>query len=369
MAKLDGVNVVDMQNGEITKIAHYGVEYTKVDDVPKVGDIAVINEGHSVVGAEVGDYYEVLPDVSGTYIDTRLRGNIKYVASRGYATLYRKLAQPPKVSDERVSPPFAEMLTSKVEAVEKRVSALEGAKGIGDTPEFSVGDTVKALRDGEFDDVLFGEFGKITKLDCDYEDSGDPYIIRVDTDDDYDFFRPQDLELASQVTRIPTVDDIVVITGNSNKSRNKVGDIGKVVKSFSNDEHSVSVEVPGRTFIKYGSGNYTSFSDMRHATDAEKAEYEKAVAQAEKDAAIAETFTKAGRKPNEYRKGDIARIFKSEGSEIVGEVFMGGTLEGGDCFGVNGFDGITEGAFADEGDTAEIVCFAEDRKDIAKGGR
>src|SRR5699024_134009 len=42
MAKLEGVKVVDMKDGEVTKIEYEGEEYAKVGDgLPRQGDIAV----------------------------------------------------------------------------------------------------------------------------------------------------------------------------------------------------------------------------------------------------------------------------------------------------------------------------------------
>lgn len=81
------------------------------------------------------------------------------------------------------------------------------------------------------------------------------------------------------VDRKAQAGDVVVITANTNHSRNKVGDIGKVVEASGNDSHSVIVDVPGRTGT---SGNYTRFNEMRLATEAERAQYEKAIEDAKK---------------------------------------------------------------------------------------
>lgn len=368
MAKLDGVNVVDMNNGEITKIAHYGVEYTKVDgeasEVAKVGDIAyVANSRTKYFDGE--SYYKSVKfwDSGNLAFKDNYDTLTAFSDMDKRVTLYRKLAQPPKVSQ-----PFAEMITSKVDAVEKRVAALEDAKGNGDTPELNVGDQVKALANGEFRDIKRGEYGVIVEM-TEFADTSEFYIeVKRDYDDMDDFFRPQDLELASQVTPIPTVGDIVVITGNTNGSRNKVGDIGKVVEHKYNDSFTVAVDVPQRPYN--GTGNFTKFNEMRIATDAEKAEYEKAVEQAEKDA----VFTKAGRKLNEYRKGDLVRI-KAEfhtGSRNkpgdIGEITE--CYESGYYVDVHARNRATAYGNHHVDRNLEIVCFAEDRADaVAKGGR
>lgn len=352
MAKLDGVQTLDMQGGEITKIAYDGVEYVKHEGRALAGDLVRVLT-NDIYDAKAGDFFEIYAD---DYLQSdRFRDNAGDRRSPNYGGLthnyayYRKSTQPTKVSA-----PFAEMITSKVDAVEKRVAALEGEK----SSEFSVGDRVKALRDGQFHRIGAESVGRITHAGVAVFSVDDPYIIRVVIGEKVDYFRPQDLELASVEPPKPSVGDIVVITGNSTGSRNAIGDIGKIVEDAGNDDFSVSVEVVGKE--NGYTGNFTSFYDMRIATDAEKAQYEKAVKQAEKDA----VFTKAGRKPNEYRKGDIGRITETRGAPYK----VGDLVEVESDFNptyepeaVRLSDGFVV--------YVEIVCFAEDRKDIAKGGR
>lgn len=66
-----------------------------------------------------------------------------------------------------------------------------------EAPTFREGDRVKALADGEFYDVKAGEVGEITDTDVGGY-GGDHYSIRVSTYYDYDYFRPQDLELVTE---------------------------------------------------------------------------------------------------------------------------------------------------------------------------
>src|SRR5690606_7304062 len=60
------------------------------------------------------------------------------------------------------------------------------------TPKFKEGDRVKTLAYGEFSDIKAGEIGEITDTDAAAGDESDPYTIRVYTDDNDDYFRPQD---------------------------------------------------------------------------------------------------------------------------------------------------------------------------------
>ena len=93
---------------------------------------------------------------------------------------------------------------------------------------------------------------------------------------------------------IPKEGDIVVITGNTNVSINKVGDIGRVGERLGNK--GVQVHVTGKPNGLLG-GNYTKFDEMRPATEEEKKQYKQA-----------EKFAKLGRKPGEIKKGDLVRI-------------------------------------------------------------
>lgn len=69
----------------------------------------------------------------------------------------------------------------------------------------------------------------------------------------------------------PKTGDIVVITANTNNSRNKVGDIGKVGEAHWDGE-GARVNVVGGPKI----ANWTLYTEMRLATPAEVAEYHKA---------------------------------------------------------------------------------------------
>lgn len=64
--------------------------------------------------------------------------------------------------------------------------------------------------------------------------------------------------------------DIVVITGNTNYSRNAVGDIGKITEIFMREAR---VEVPGGPKLD----NWSLFTEMRHATQAEREQYEESL--------------------------------------------------------------------------------------------
>lgn len=166
-------------------------------------------------------------------------------------------------------------------------------------------------------------------------------------------------EVPPLTSRRATVGDIVVITSNEGSSVNKVGDIGKIVLA----DHSsmpYRVEVPGRK----GDANWEYEHCVRLATAKEIAKYEEATepklkvgdwvrakvssmditeGKAYKVSHVAPQvwatiidnegdenkidlsnfeiidkltpFDRAGRKPNEYKKGDIVRVIDALGSD------------------------------------------------------
>lgn len=99
--------------------------------------------------------------------------------------------------------------------------------------------------------------------------------------------------------------DIVVITGNTNSSRNKVGDIGKLSAVG-------SVDVPQRPKLPGNNGNYTRTTEMRHATPSEIAEYEQAVAPKDEPLKVGDYANVVG--GGNFKTGDIVKILRDDNS-------------------------------------------------------
>lgn len=149
--------------------------------------------------------------------------------------------------------------------------------------------------------------------------------------------------------------DIVVITGNTNKSRNKVGDIGKVGEGN-------LVHVPQRPPSDSENGNWTRESEMRHATPSEIAKYETALAEATEKSAKEAVFTQAGRKPNEYRKGDIVRVStRADAHKVAGSLVT--IAEFKDTKTCGGLAWFEDYGHSITGQYLEIVAFAHNRLD------
>lgn len=170
-------------------------------------------------------------------------------------------------------------------------------------------------------------------------ESSTPTIEQVDAKVD---------DLTERVTKLegekkyePTSGDVVVITGNTNHSRNEIGDIGKVGRVRLG---SAEVDVIGKT---EGNGNWTKFSEMRPATDEEKAEYERAA-----------KFAKLGRKPGEFKKGDIVRLIQSSGADSEGTVVEIASDKARTYIGVDGDTYLSESKWF------ELIAQVESRVDI-----
>ncbi len=102
---------------------------------------------------------------------------------------------------------------------------------------------------------------------------------------------------------VPQEGDIVVITGNTNRSRNIVGDIGKVDKNRISG--GVQVDVPSRPHSFTVNGNYTKYEEMRPATEEERKKYERELA---KTKFIPGDYARVTESEVDLNKGDIVEI-------------------------------------------------------------
>lgn len=160
-------------------------------------------------------------------------------------------------------------------------------------------------------------------------------------------------EPIEQAKYVPKEGDIVVITGNTNMSRNKVGDIGKIRQTRMAGTKGAWVDVPQRPDSSDAYGNYTKLEEFRKATPAEVEKYEQAVKDVE-IAEIKEKWAKIGRKPNEFKKGDVvyAKRPNYEGIGAIEDIGRSG-------YGVRFSNGDYKGFFSDEEGTVELVAPVE----------
>ncbi|SET42733.1 hypothetical protein SAMN05216389_11134 [Oceanobacillus limi] len=365
MAKLQGVEVIDMVGGEVTKIAYAGAEYTKVDERAEMGDIVLSN---GTIDARKGFYYEV--NTEDGYGD---RAIVDDVSSKRSAldkfVVFRKSSAP--------------TLTERVGDLETRVSAIESGKQaegfvkVDRKPK--VGDYVK-FTETDDDDITVGKYYEIIEIDSDgdprfiADGGGENVAVSYETFEIYaktsdtptqviegdpqvgDKIRIVDVHILSvgdyEEGDIFTVDsvhhktfshrsyvkvkendenifreefEIIERPKKAEKPALKVGDYAKVVEH--NNDNCFGgkggtpvgdivkiVDVWGSSFKWYRveeldggdyDGNPNAKEDaLTKATDEEVAEAKRKLAEQKE----AEKWSALGRKPNEYKVGDIVRV-------------------------------------------------------------
>jgi hypothetical protein len=383
MAKLNGIQVIDMVGGEVTKIAYNGEEYAKVaeredgEKYPKAGDIALRASTSSFI--DKGGYYEVdsLPDGvnprlvghSGGYFErenfdffrkaapapaTKPASSVKvgdkirivacddyrykngdemavsdvredgavYVNTGGrsdvlvFAREFEVIADKPSETDARISD------------LEQRVTALESAKPAQSTPTYrkvtgrspQVGDYVK-YDEAPRSYVLADKYYEIIRIDG----SDDPHILDEDGDD-WDTVNDSSFEVYEKVKQAQ--DDAQQPLKEENTAL-RVGDYAKVIRE---DKFTVGeiIEIVGVDSLHFEAKSlqrdYWHYADKeRELIPATAEEVAEAKRQAEKDEAdrkLTAKFTEIGRKPGEFKAGDIVKYLggASRKSSLV-EVF------------------------------------------------
>ncbi len=213
------------------------------------------------------------------------------------------------------------------------------------TPTFREGDRVKALADGEDGEIKAGEVGKLMDTDAGLGES-DPYSIGVGTDDDYDYFRPEDLELVTEfqigdyVVALPEADDEYAITTSKMK-------LGKVIEGKTYGSDDLRVEIIAHAWDRcIGFSHSVESKYFRKATEEEIEKY---------------TKPKSGRNPGKFKKGDIVRVSWMDGKGFVNELAEIHSGPIGDGAGGNYY--LNGGKDATLGDDIELIAPVESRID------
>lgn len=128
MAKLTSVKTIDMVNGEITKVEYDGEDYEFTDTEEEYGDIAlVVNSwGDQEVGEfynVLADRHLIFDNDSDKYVHIQGK-RVNATCYREDVRLYRKASETVRTNIEQVGEKIAET-DAKVDALTERVDALE----------------------------------------------------------------------------------------------------------------------------------------------------------------------------------------------------------------------------------------------------
>lgn len=372
MAKLTGVKTVDMVNGEITKISYEGAEYARVDGEAMFGDVLLRVSGGLRGQVTVGEYYEGHDSSEG-------RNSVKYrdeegdvmSTSRNRFVAFRKI---------NTSQSDGSTLTAKVDELDSRVTALE--KG-DDKPAYKtekraakVGERILVTKKRGFTmkDMTVGNTYEVVELGHDssyvevYDDNGDQasalsegYEVIVE-DTPAKTAPAKELEHNGEtytlVSRKAQAGDVVIPTGKSTSSfvrkdtpyivddRLKVEGFPVYKSGYNRTEANVLVYEKKAPALKVGDyvrvkdgadsrhgdigageivkvtdfGHYSSRKVRVQLLDDSDYDYFKAEDLELVDEKVV-TFAKIGRKPNEFKKGDIVRVVDSPCAKPDGSIF------------------------------------------------
>jgi hypothetical protein len=283
MAKLENVKILDMVNGEPTRVEYNGAIYVKTEDDAEAGDLVRVIAKDGIGYVTQGGFYEIYLDEVDelTFVDDD--GD-----ERPYEYYDTEFETFRKVSETKASADLAERLAElerRLEALEERMKPMTSAKEVSQARRLTVGDYAK---------VVANDTGHLAKV-------GDIIKIVEDERDDHPY-RCENLN-------------------------------GEDVWWFK--EHEL---VP--------------------ATDEE-------VAQAKAEV----RWAKIGRKPGEFKKGDIVRVIDKGTSTLqVGEIGELGEAGVDGSFRVNGRLTSVNWIGGDEGGEFELICPVEQRFDLAAEG-
>jgi len=333
MAKLN-VKVVDMVNGEITKVAYEGAEYTAIETFgeAKKGDL-LYSENYDSPYVSKESFYEIIGNTGGSvrFIDNCRENGYNVEAT--VVKAFRKISESKPTLEQRVESLESDVASLKGESSEgpKRLTVGDIAKVVGDTSlaKAEIGDVVKIVEDehdrqpyrcerildgkdvGWFfprdleayvEETIEFEGSTYRKVEREAREGdviistvehsfmvnvGKPYKVGdggcVIAEDDCTpsvYNAGRNLKnvdvyaLIEQAKHVPQEGDIVVIVKSENGSRNSVGDIGKV----SNVSHvNFAVDVPQKPKAPRVNGNKHEAYEVRKATPAEVEQYEQAV--------------------------------------------------------------------------------------------
>ena len=350
MGKLANVAVLDMVNGEITKVAYDGAEYTKVNVGDAIAGDLVLSESESSFFTE-GAFYlaqEVYEDGTPRMKDD---DNDWYSMNDGTYALFRKVSSDSPTLEQRVTALESEVSTLKGEAkpaTSETVDVFElVAKGqapyepkVGDIVVVTANTNHSANKIGDVGVVGESRFvGRFTVNVPGRENTGDGWTVTKKGE-----------------VRPATAEEVAAYE-KAQAPKFAVGDYAKVVKSELGNEGKIVQITDDSEGLQMRKANDDIVpADYLGVPVGDTDVYGFAADQLVKATAEEAKWAKLDRKVGEFRKGDIVRAEKSNipASDINGHY---GKVEdiGGNMVGIRYANGRYCGAYTADGNVELIT--------------
>lgn len=332
MAKLEGVKVMDMVNGEITKIAYDGAEYAKVGDGfenANVGDIFTTPMKHT--GMTPNTYYELIRTNSS---EVRFYNDNDYYD--GFNRTYSHAKVFRKISDGK---PTIEAL---VDDLEKRVEAIEKTE---ETTKFKVGDYIVGKNLAPYritnEDMTLGIVEKAPPL------PGNDICVKVLAHKTYPSEIGETFSVESKYFRKATAEEIEEYE-RGQKTKPNVGEYIKFTRYGEYNYWGITLNKPYKVIgeLTFLDDDGDERSQPLECTDCYEIISEDEV-----------KLAKIGRKAGEFKKGDIVRITRDCNGHPKGTI---GVLVDGSIFAFpREFGVLANGKIYDHTDGFELVAPVE----------
>jgi hypothetical protein len=148
--KLENVKILDMVNGEPTRVEYNGVIYEKTNGNAKSGDLVRAVDDVCITDVTEGGFYEIYTDEHGDLVfDDDIGDDRDYDVWTDELETFRKVPDQPQPD-----------LVERIAELERRIAALEGREKADNEPKFEVGDYVKVVGG------ISCHIGKIAKIEC-----------------------------------------------------------------------------------------------------------------------------------------------------------------------------------------------------------
>jgi hypothetical protein len=154
LAKLENVKILDMVNGEPTRVEYNGEIYEKANGIAKSGDLVRVADDVYITDVTEGGFYEIYADEHGDLaFDDDIGDDRDYDVWTDELETFRKVPAQPQ-------PDLAE----RIAELERRIAALEG-RG----KRLTVGDYARVIANESDHYAEIGDIVKIVYDDKDYQ--------------------------------------------------------------------------------------------------------------------------------------------------------------------------------------------------------